>query len=143
MKWIQRKPQFKRESEGYQTQLQFTNTMSQCEGYWSIQNNSDVSGTSNTTTPQSKYFKRSSQQWIILPINNEQWLVMSSIPYIMKCFYFHCLGTLLILKSLYIGAVSMKSLLPSLDVDSCFHAGPINHDAATPPTNPPNWNIIC
>lgn len=76
MKWIQRKPQFKRESEGYQTQLQFTNTMSQCEGYWSIQNNSDVSGTSNTTTPQSKYFKRSSQQWIILPINNVQWFVI-------------------------------------------------------------------
>lgn len=66
------------------------------------------------------------------------YLITGFIPYTTKYFYFHCLGTLLILKSLYIGAVSMKSLRPSLDVDSYFHAGPISHDAATPPTKPPN-----
>jgi hypothetical protein len=32
----------------------------------------------------------------------------------------------------------MKTLLPSIVVDSCFHAGPISHDAAIPPIKPPN-----
>lgn len=62
----------------------------------------------------------------------------TGLQYKKLCIYFHCLGILLIWKILYIGALSVKTLLPSLVVDSYFHAGPINQDAAAPPIKPPN-----
>lgn len=40
-----------------------------------------------------------------------------------------------------IGAVSAKTLRPSLEMDWIVHAGPRSHDVAAPPIKPPSWNV--
>lgn len=37
------------------------------------------------------------------------------------------------------GALSVKIVRPSMDMESYFQAGPMSHDATAPPRKPPNY----
>lgn len=67
-------------------------------------------------------------------------LSIESSSYV-KHYNFVLPGVLLGLMSERIGALSIKTLRPSPDRASYFHAGPINHDVATPAIKPPSWKF--